>query len=420
LRARYRNGCLKKVMRNDGIERWVFRWRERTADGSLRQRKKIIGAVQEWPKNSKKLQDKLAGLRLMINTDGPTALTSITMAALVEHYKVHELSGNDGEGKAHSTRSRLKYYLNNWILPHWGRYDLIEIKTLAIEQWLKTLRTGESKEAKNLADGTKAKIRNILSALFNHAIRWEFSSRNPVTGPVRGSGVRQSAKRERIPDILEIEEMHRLIGSLQLRERVLVFLDMVTGLRRGELAGLKWQDVNFQLRQLNVVRSLVEQQVGKCKTEASQKPVPLDEYLIQDLLEWYEQTPFKEPNDWMFATDSNRAGEKRGKQPIWLSTVMRYHIQPIAKRLNIQKQLSWHTFRHTFSTVLKANGEDVKVVQELLRHASAKITLDTYSQALSPQKRAAQSKVVRMIRQQEKTECTFGVPRPNGEIVVTA
>jgi len=121
-------------MRNDGIERWVFRWRERAADGSLRPRKKIIGTVHEWPQNSKKLHDKLAGLRLLINADGPTALTSITMAALVEHYKVHELWGNSDEGKAHSTRSRLKCYLDKWILPHWSKYDLTGIKTVAIEQ----------------------------------------------------------------------------------------------------------------------------------------------------------------------------------------------------------------------------------------------------------------------------------------------
>ena len=56
--------------------------------------------------------------------------------------------------------------------------------------------------------------------------------------------------------------------------------------------------------------------------------------------------------------------------------------------------MSWHTFRHTFSTLLKGNGEDVKVVQELLRHSTANMTLDTYTQALSPQKRSAQSKVV--------------------------
>ena len=56
-----------------------------------RERKKTIGPVKDYPENSKKLQDLLAGLRLNINTDGPTELTSITMTEAVEHYKIHEL-----------------------------------------------------------------------------------------------------------------------------------------------------------------------------------------------------------------------------------------------------------------------------------------------------------------------------------------
>lgn len=92
---------------------------------------------------------------------------------------------------------------------------------------------------------------------------------------------------------------------------------------------------------------------------------------------------------------------------------MRDYIQPAARTVGINKKMSWHTFRHTFSTLLKANGEDVKVVQELLRHSTAKMTLDTYTQALSPQKRAAQSKVIGMIR--PKSSCTVVVPRVSGE-----
>jgi len=77
---------------------------------------------------------------------------------------------------------------------------------------------------------------------------------------------------------------------------------------------------------------------------------------------------------------------------------MRYHVLPAARRVGITKKLGWHTFRHTYSTLLRANGEDVKVVQELLRHASIKITLDIYTQTMTPAKRQAQSRVVAMIR----------------------
>ena len=100
----------------------------------------------------------------------------------------------------------------------------------------------------------------------------------------------------------------------------------------------------------------------------------------------------------MFASNSSRVGAKRGKQPLRLQTVMRYHIQPALKALGISKRVSWHTFRPTYATLLKANGEDVKVVQELLHHGSSRVTLDVYAQAMTPAKRAAQQKVVEMVR----------------------
>jgi integrase len=415
--ARYQNGCLQKIVRKDGVERWQFRWLKKGADGISRERKKTIGPVKDYPENSKKLQDLLAGLRLNINTDGPTNLTSITMAGAVEHYKLNELADSGQEGKAYSTRNRKTWVLNRWILPHWGKLELRAIKTVAVEQWLKTLITSKFGKPKPLAGGTREKIRDAMSSVFNHAIRWDFTDRNPITGPVKGSGVRVSGKRERIPDILEVQEMHLLLGALGIRERAMVFLDMPSGLRRGELAGLKWGDFDFKNLHVSVTRSLVDQHVGPVKTEASRKLMPIDDYVAHDLLAWYEVTPYKKPSDYVWATDANCAGAKRGKQPVWLSTVMRDYIQPAAREVGINKRMSWHTFRHTFSTLLKGNGEAVKVVQELLRHSTAKMTLDAYTQALSPQKRAAQSKVVGMIR--SKPSCTVVVPRVSGEIPVT-
>jgi site-specific recombinase XerD len=60
---------------------------------------------------------------------------------------------------------------------------------------------------------------------------------------------------------------------------------------------------------------------------------------------------------------------------------MKRHIRPVAKAIGIHKRIGWHTFRHTFGTLLKANGEDIKTVKELLRHANSRITLEasTYS-----------------------------------------
>ena len=415
--ARYRKGCLQRIVRKDGVERWQFRWLQKGADGVSREHKKTIGPVKDYPEKSKKLQDVLARLRLNINTDGPTELTSITMKEAVEHYKRHELIDCGKDGKAYSTRNRKTLVMDKWVIPDWGALELRAIKTVAVEQWLKTLVTTKFGTPKPLAGGTREKIRDAMSSVFNHAIRWEFSDRNPIAGPTRGSGVRVSGKREGTPDILDVEEMQKLLAALGVRERAMVLLDMPSGLRRGELAGLQWGDFNFKDLHVSVTRSLVDQHVGPVKTEASRKLMPIDEYVARDLLVWYDMTPYKNPSDYVWATDANRAGDKRGKQPVWLSTVMRDHIQPAARKLGITKKISWHTFRHTFSSVLKANGEDVKVVQELLRHSTARMTLDTYTQALSPHKRAAQSKVVSMIR--PKGTCTVVVPRTSQEIRAT-
>jgi len=341
-------------------------------------------------------------LRVNINTDGPTELTSITMAKAVDHYTVHELADCGAEGKAYSTRSRKTQLLSRWVVPHWGKGELRAIKTVAVEQWLKTLVTTRFGKPKPLAGGTREKIRDAMSSIFNHAIRWELTDRNPITGPTKRSGVRVSAKRERTPDILEIQEMQLLLAALGIRERAMLFLDMPSGLRRGELAGLKWEDFDFKKLHVSVTRSLVDQHVGPVKTETSRKLMPIDEFVARELLAWHAVTPYKKPSDYVWATNANRAGAKRGKQPVWLSTVMRDYIQPMARKLGIQKKMSWHTFRHTFSSILKGNGEDVKVVQELLRHSTSRMTLDTYTQALGPDKRAAQSKVVGMIRPKER------------------
>ena len=108
-----------------------------------RERKKTIGPVKDYPENSKKLQDLLAGLRLNINTDGPTELTSITMTEAVEHYKIHELADCGRDDKAYSTRNRKTLVLNRWVLAHWGKLELRAIKTVAVEQWLKSLVTSK-------------------------------------------------------------------------------------------------------------------------------------------------------------------------------------------------------------------------------------------------------------------------------------
>jgi integrase len=150
--------------------------------------------------------------------------------------------------------------------------------------------------------------------------------------------------------------------------------------------------VDFQKKTLNIRKSIWQQHLGPVKTEESEKVMPLDEEMIDDLGRWRRQTTFAQDNDWIFASP-----RMEGRQPLWPEALMRNYIAPAAKRAGITKHLNWHVFRHTFSTLLAANGEDIKTVQSLLRHANPSITMAIYTHAVSNKKREAQSRVVEMV-----------------------
>ena len=124
---------------------------------------------------------------------------------------------------------------------------------------------------------------------------------------------------------------------------------------------------------------------GAPKTEASLKDVPLDAQTAESLWAWRRLSPHAGPCDWVFASP-----HMKGRQPYWPGTLWRYYGKPALQRAKVAKQVSYHTFRHTFGTLLNANGENPKVVEELLRHASLKVTTDVYMQAVGPQKRGTE------------------------------
>lgn len=371
IRERYQNGSIRRETRKHGAAVWTLRWREQDAQGRSIRRKEIIGTVEEYPTKAS-AQKACEFKRSTINRE---TRTPRIMTELVTHYREKEMT--ERSNKSYSTRTAYAVYLRNWIVPKWGEFSLSDVRTVAVEDWLRTL---------TLSNGSKAKIRNLMSALFNHAMQYEWMDRNPIRL------VRQSAKRERTPDVLTAEEIKTLLSKLDGPYYVMAFLAAVTGLRVSELLALKWEDVDFTAGEIRLTRAIVCQHVGPLKTAASQKPVPMDAGLSALLLDWRGRCPYNQESDYVFAS-----AEKHGKQPLWPSSAMSKHIRPAAKLAGITKHVRWHVFRHSFATLLKGNGEDVKTVQESLRHADSKVTLDVYTQGLMPVKRAAQRKVIEAI-----------------------
>jgi integrase len=224
----------------------------------------------------------------------------MTIAQLCSHFEQSELCLTN-TWRSYSTKNIYKVYLKRWIIPRWSERLLGDIRTIEVESWLRSLP---------IARSTCAKIRDVMSVLFNHACRYEFFDGNPIRL------VRQSAKRRSPPAILTAAEIRTLLEGLKIRERTLVFIAASTGIRRSELFALKWGDINLSAETMNVARSIVHGSVGPCKTESSQKPVPIHPLVCEALVRWKEQSVYLQPRKIGFsqagiAMESNRIGDKQ-------------------------------------------------------------------------------------------------------------
>jgi integrase len=307
----------------------------------------------------------------------------MSVAELVTHYTERELGENSG--RAEKPRKAYLYIFKNYILPKWETLPLRAVKAVAVEDWLKTLP---------LANGSKAKIREVFGAAFRHAIRYELYSTNPI------ASVRQARKRAEEPEILEPAEIAAILRELAGIEpvRTAFLIAAVMGMRRGEIFGLKWADVNLDRATLHVRRSYVDGVEGPPKTDSSRRPLPIPPQAVDGLKTWKDGSSYASPGDWVFASDVSF-----GKQPLWPGTLWRRNVVPAIERAGISKpKLGWHTLRRSYASMLLSNGISLRVSMELMRHSTPEMKLATYAQTLGDEKRNAGEKVASLLLKEDK------------------
>ena len=226
----------------------------------------------------------------------------------------------------------------------------------------------------------------MMHLLFNWAMRWELIpvERNPMS-LVRVKG---ASKRTKVPRILTIKEFNLLLGRLTEPFRTMALVALFLGPRVSEIAGLKWSDIDWESSTISIARSWVAGNVEDTKTEGSAKPLPMDRDLAMILRQQRERTK-RVDSEWIFANP------KTGN-PYWPDKIREDHLIPAGIAAGIGR-VGWHTFRHTYSCLLREHEVDLKVQQALMRHAAIRTTMNIYTQAIPKAVREANRRVVRSI-----------------------
>jgi integrase len=334
-RTRYQQGSLTIHTRQTGPSVWLYRWREVSSDGTSKRRKKqFIGTKSDYPSKAAALR-AVEGLRLNINAEVLSGNSELHLVGeLIDHYRETELC--DSNSKTLRTKEVYEHQLTKVIAPKWALRRLQDVNRLRLKHGLNGMP---------VAPGTRYKTKGVMSILYQHAMRYGWTTTNPIRL------VRQSALPLQEEIVLSSVEVSALLGELRDPFRTLILLASLTGLRRGELFGLKWEDADFNESEIRIVRSIVDQVEGPPKTLASRRPLPLSPQLASSLVRWRKETDFRGEGDWIFASP-----QALGTKPYWLDAVLKRHILPAAKRAGITKRIGWHSFRRTSATLVQSSG----------------------------------------------------------------
>jgi len=231
-----------------------------------------------------------------------------------------------------------------------------------------------------LEEGLSPRTVEIVHATLHKALRqaarWLLVPRNvaeAATPPRQGRSEITPLSREQAQALLEAAKGDAL--------HAFYVLPVTTGMRNGELLGLQWRDVDLEARALQVRRTVFNGVVSPPKTAAGNRTIRLTELAVAALKEHRLAAAKQRISELVFPS-------RRGT-PLSVHNVHNRSWKPLLKRAGLPVSTRMHDLRHTCATLLLGRGVPVKMVSEMLGHASVAITLDTYSHVLPNMQEAA-------------------------------
>ena len=260
-----------------------------------------------------------------------------------------------------STVRKFEGIVRLYIAPNIGRIKLQDLKPLHIQKLL-------NKVKRERTPTVVYQVMRTLRKILNKAIEWEIIEKSPMLR------FKISLPPRTEHSILTPKQLFELIDNLSGMDKYVVAIAGFTAMRRSEIFGLMWQDIDFNKNTLSLRRQFSDGEISPLKTEASKATIPIWPRLTRMLKEWRLQCrSFK----WVF--------QGRGDKPYSPESWVSKRWSRIREEYNLPKDLRFHDLRHTFASIMFSEGVDIGDVQKLLRHASYRTTVDVYRHLLPNQ-----------------------------------
>jgi integrase len=293
-----------------------------------------------------------------------------------------------------STLRGYKAIWRNYLEPRFGHRRVREIRTFDAQQAMDSI----VRDNPELRQATLSRVKSFMSAIFNEAIRLGLrdDDKNPVASDKHGNGgikirCAKGVKGKGKTFAYSLDDIRNILDTLTGLSKVLVAIAAYTGLRRGEIVGLKWED--YDGKSIWVRRSICfgergEMSVELPKTDASEAPVPVIAHLRQILDEWKAKAQVTE-GCWIFQVAFTRTKnhpetllDAAKLTPLSPANVLRDVILPALRKEKIE-WLGYHAFRRGLATNLRALGVDDLTIMEILRHNDVAVTRASYIKRVS-------------------------------------
>lgn len=248
-----------------------------------------------------------------------------------------------------------------------------------------------------VSPATLKKILITFNQIMQYAVRHRYIDHNPVRDAERPRA--QASAQKAAMHVLDRAQVAALVNAVENpKYKVMFALAVLSGLRQGELIGLRWPDVKWESSQIHIQRSYNHNAWNPPKSESSNRLVDIGPGAAAMLWEWSTVCP---------KSDLSLIFPSKSGKPLHYSNVVRRFFQPALKKAGLPR-IRFHDLRHTYASLLIDQGENIKYIQNQMGHSKPDVTLNVYAHLLTPSNPESAAKLEDSIFKQPVTKRSQG------------